>query len=117
MPKRKNKSRIKAHEDLVKRQNEASRVEYHKLIDDRPEKVEEILFEKSKNFKKHNLLVKEKDISQEKNSVQNKSVRQLKAGFINSQNKEKYIQVNRASIRSLPQKDQRTLIKYFLDFI
>lgn len=112
--KSKNTKRIRQQKELVEYQKVNDRVEYEKLIDNRRDEVEEILIEKSKDFRKFNIKAKAEDIRKDKNIIKNKSLNQLKSGFINTSNKEQYIKDNRNHIKSLSINQQRNLIKLFL---
>ena len=116
MPKRKNKY-ITRQKSLVSKQKEHNRIEHHVLIDNRRGEVEEVLFEKSKNFKKHNLLAKAPDLKKDLGIVGNKTLKQIRAGFVSTKDKEKYISVNKEHIKNLPIGEQRNLITMFLDFL
>lgn len=117
MPRKKNNKRITRQANLVKKQKEASRIEYEAIIDNRRDEVEEVLVEKSKNFKQHNLIAKKKDIQKDKGIVGNRTLKELRAGFCNTSNKELYISKNREHIKSLKLGEQRALIEMMLNFL
>ena len=119
MPKRKNRNarRINLESEFVGSQKEHTRVEYEKLIDNRRDEVEEVMIRKNKDFRKFNIAVKAKDIKKDRNIISNKSMNQIKNGFLNTSNKEQYIQQNAEHIKSLPINDQRNLMKLFLNYL
>lgn len=116
MARKKNKY-IKRQRELVAKQKAQNRIEFEKIIDSRRDEVEEILIEKNKDFRKHNLLVKAEDIRKDKGTVGNKTFKTLRSGFINARNKEKYIEVNRDHIKGLSMNHQRNLVLLFFEFL
>ena len=118
MPKHsRNKRRIALESDFISSQKPQNRVEYEKLIDNRRPEVENILIEKSKDFRKFNISVSNAEIIKDKNVISNKSFSQIKNGYHNSPNKDKYISQNKEHIKALAINDQRNLMKMFLTFM
>ena len=92
-------------------------IDYQDLVDRRREEVEEIVIQKNRDFRTKNILAKAKDIKKEKQIISNKSFKSIYAGFINSENKDKYIEKNRNHIKGLKINEQRNLVRMFLQFI
>jgi hypothetical protein len=105
------------HRRLVSRQEERDRVDFEKIIDNNPQELEELLIQKSKSFKQHNLITKKDDIRKDRNIIRNKTFNQLKAGLLNTTNKELYIKENRDFIKALPINDKRNLVNIILTFL
>ena len=49
--------------------------------------------------------------------VSNNSLDSLKAGFLDSKNKKKYIKNNEVNFKNLPVEEQRNLFKIFMDYL
>ena len=114
---KRNKKRIEYLGAKVNKQPESKRINYEELIDNRRDEVDEILYEKSKNFKKHNLMIKADDIKKDKQVIRNKSYKTLRSGLMTANNKDKYIKANKEHIKSLPLNQQRNLLKLILEHI
>ena len=83
MPRKKNKY-LELQERLKK-----NHIDYQDLVDRRRDEVEEVVIEKNRDFRTHNIIAKAKDLKKEKNTISNKSYKSLYAGLINSKDKEK----------------------------
>ena len=115
--KNRNNKRITYLDGEVNKQKPHNRVEYQEIIDNRREDVEDILFEKHKNFKKHNLMIKADDNKKDKETIGNKTFRTLKNGLFTAKNKDAYIKANKNHIKALPLNQQRNLIKQILEHL
>ena len=115
--KSRNKIRLFRQGQIVELQKKGDRVEYEELIDKRRNEVEDILIERNRDFRKYNIKAKTKDIEKDKGIIKNKSFNELKNGFLNTSNKEKYIKMNKEHIKGLPINQQRNLIKHFLQYL
>lgn len=109
--------RIELQNDFISSEKPQNRIEYEKLIDNRRDEVEEVLIQKSKDFRKFNIAIKESDIKKDRNIISNKSFNQIKNGFLNTSNKEKYIKQNAEHIKALPINNQRNLMSLFLEYL
>lgn len=114
---KRNIRRIDIQSDFVGREANRDKVEYEKLIDNRRDEVESALIVKSKDFRKFNVAIKKEDMDKDKNIVSNKSMNQIKNGFLSTSDKDKYIKQNKEHIKGLPLNDQRNLIKLFLTYM
>ena len=114
---KRNSRRIDVQNDFIGKESKRDKVEYEKLIDNRRDEVEEALIVKSKDFRKFNVAIKKEDMDKDKNIVSNKSMNQIKNGFLSTSDKEKYIKQNKEHIKSLPINEQRNLIKLFLTYM
>lgn len=114
---KRNSRRISIQSDFIGKEANRDKVEYEKLIDNRRDEVEQVLVQKSKDFRKFNVAIKKKDMIKDKNIVSNKSMNQIKNGFLSTSNKDKYLEQNREHIKGLPLNDQRNLIKLFLTYM
>jgi len=107
-----NRRRLDYYNNLLRKSREDPIV---KDKDDR-EEIEDILIEKTKNFKKVNIIAKAKDIKKD-NVIINRNFIQMYNGFLNTNDKEEYIRINRNFFKLLNPKEQEKLLKLYMDFI
>lgn len=107
-----NRRRIDFYNNLL-RQNQADPIIKDK--DDR-KAIEDVLIEKTKDFKKINVIAKAKDLKKD-NVLVNRKFSQMYNGFLNTKNKEAYIWANRNYFKLLNPKEQEKILKLYIDFI
>lgn len=83
---------------------------------DNRKEVEDVLIEKSKDFKKVNVIARAKDLKKD-NIVINRTFKTIRNGFLNTKDKEGYIKANAQNFKQLKTGDQQKLLKLFMDFI
>lgn len=107
-----NRRRIDFYNDLLRKNREDP---ITKDKDDR-DAIQDILIEKSNDFKKINIIAKAKDLKKD-NVLVNRKFSQMYNGFLNTKDKDAYIYANRNYFKLLNSKEQGKLLKLYIDFI
>lgn len=94
-----------------------NQIDYQELVDRRRNEVEEIVVDKSRDFRRYNTIAKAKDLDQEKISIGNKTFNSIYAGWVNSKNKDSYIKRNRDHILKLPIGQQKKFVQLILPYL
>lgn len=110
---RKKKNKYLELQDRLKK----NYIDYQDLTDRRRDEVEEVIIQKNRDFRTKNILAKAKDLQKDKIVIGNKSYKSIYAGFINTKNKDLYIEKNRDYIKKLKINEQKNLVKMFLEFM
>lgn len=109
-----NRRRIDFYNKLIKKRGQ-DEIMKDKDKDNRDDMVD-VLIEKNKDFRRVNILAKAQDLKKE-SIVLNKSFLQLRNGFINTENKQEYIKLNKYTFRNLKPNEQEKLLKLYIDLL
>ncbi len=88
-----------------------------KVITDNKRKLTDRVIKTRAEVKRKMELPKASEVEKNEREVQNSDLTSLISGFLDSENKKKYIKVNNKSFKGLPSVEQRTLFSLYLKYL